>query len=88
MNKCLECGKDFKPKSKAAKFCSNKCRQSNYRKNLRELLKDLRSSKIVSSRVIKKDGQHIAEIGVQIKANKNRELNDFWKQRMKNKLGI
>ena len=45
MSKCKECGVEFKPKNKKAKFCSPKCRQKDYRKTTSEILKAAREIK-------------------------------------------
>ena len=74
MKKCLECKKEFEPKSQLAAFCSNKCRQKAYRKNVSELLKEARNGKIVSAKVIKEDGQHKAEIKIELPEFKEKDI--------------
>jgi hypothetical protein len=38
MKKCLICEKDFTSATGKQRFCSNSCRQKNYRKEIKELL--------------------------------------------------
>jgi hypothetical protein len=66
MKQCLECKKEFQPKSKLAKFCSNKCRQKRYREDVNKLLEEARGGKIVSAKVVKEQGQHKAEIKIEL----------------------
>lgn len=39
MKICKECGKEFEPINKKGIFCSNKCRQKDYRKTVSKILK-------------------------------------------------
>jgi hypothetical protein len=42
MQTCKECGAEFKAKNKKGAFCSNKCRQKDYRKNISVLIASAR----------------------------------------------
>lgn len=45
MKKCLICKKDFENATRKQRFCSNSCRQKNYRKEVKELLAEIRLRK-------------------------------------------
>lgn len=45
MKQCIVCQKDFENTTKKQKFCSNSCRQKNYRKEVKELIADIRTKK-------------------------------------------
>lgn len=44
MVNCKECKVDFEPKNKKGVFCSNKCRQKDYRKSMAKLAKMAREN--------------------------------------------
>ena len=43
--KCIICEKEFVATTKKQKFCSNLCRQKNYRKEVKEMLTEIRLKK-------------------------------------------
>lgn len=53
MKKCKECNEAFEPKNPKGQFCSQSCRQKDYRKKIAELLKGARSeiAKITHDRI-------------------------------------
>ena len=52
MIKCKECGNEFEPKNKKGVFCSNKCRQKDYRKSVNKILKQVRNNGISEKALI------------------------------------
>lgn len=46
MVKCKECETEFEPKNKKGVFCSDKCRQKDYRKSMAKLAKIARDSMV------------------------------------------
>jgi hypothetical protein len=45
MKNCTICQKEFEPATKKQKFCSNSCRQKNFRKEVKEMLAEIREKK-------------------------------------------
>jgi len=45
MKQCLICKKDFENATRKQRFCSNSCRQKNYRKEVKELIAEIRLKK-------------------------------------------
>jgi hypothetical protein len=43
MKKCIVCGNEFEPKNKKGVYCSQKCKQKDYRKQIAEIVKKGRS---------------------------------------------
>lgn len=45
MKNCNICKKDFEPATRKQKFCSNSCRQKNYRKEVKDMIIEIRLKK-------------------------------------------
>lgn len=45
MKQCIVCQKDFENTTKKQKFCSNACRQKNFRKEVKEMMAEIRAKK-------------------------------------------
>ena len=45
MKQCIICKKDFNPATKKQRFCSNSCRQKNYRKEINEMIAEIKQKK-------------------------------------------
>jgi len=45
MKECIICKKDFNPATKKQRFCSNSCRQKNYRKEINEMIAEIKQKK-------------------------------------------
>lgn len=45
MKQCIVCQKDFENTTKKQKFCSNACRQKNFRKEVKEMVAEIRAKK-------------------------------------------
>ena len=43
--KCIICQKEFEAATKKQRFCSNSCRQKNYRKEIKEMLDEIKLKK-------------------------------------------
>lgn len=43
--KCIICQKEFEAATKKQRFCSNSCRQKNYRKEIKEMIAEIRLKK-------------------------------------------
>lgn len=45
MKQCIVCQKHFENTTKKQKFCSNACRQKNFRKEVKEMMAEIRAKK-------------------------------------------
>jgi len=45
MKNCTICKKDFEPATKKQKFCSNSCRQKNFRREVKEMIAEIKLKK-------------------------------------------
>jgi hypothetical protein len=45
MKNCTICKKDFEPATKKQKFCSNSCRQKNFRREVKEMMAEIKLKK-------------------------------------------
>jgi hypothetical protein len=45
MKNCNICKKDFESATRKQKFCSNSCRQKNYRKEVKDMIAEIRLKK-------------------------------------------
>ena len=45
MKQCIICKKDFNPATKKQRFCSNSCRQKNYRNEINEMIAEIKQKK-------------------------------------------
>jgi hypothetical protein len=45
MKQCIVCKKDFNAATRKQRFCSNSCRQKNYRKEVNEMIAEIKLKK-------------------------------------------
>lgn len=45
MKQCIVCKKDFNESTRKQRFCSNSCRQKNYRKEVNEMIAEVKLKK-------------------------------------------
>lgn len=45
MKQCIVCKKDFNESTRKQRFCSNSCRQKNYRKEINEMIAEIKLKK-------------------------------------------
>jgi len=45
MKNCTICKKDFEPATKKQRFCSNSCRQKNFRREVKEMIAEIKLKK-------------------------------------------
>ena len=64
MKKCKECGVEFEPKNPKGIFCSNKCKQIDYRNSIKaklELLKKMQGEKVDNKEVVPPAKENVEE---------------------------
>ena len=75
--KCIICQKDFEPATKKQKFCSNSCRQKNFRREVKEMLAEIREKKAKINPIVpvleeKRTVEPKTEIKAEIKPQNNK----------------
>jgi len=74
--KCIICQNEFVATTKKQRFCSNSCRQKNYRKEIKDMLAEIREKKAKIKPILPVlNEKRIVEPKIEIKAE-NKPQND------------